>query len=196
MINNIINKKLEYKTLFFTIKFCCIIILFICFFSFVGAASTDVPISLTINPWQITVWSPTYMDLWQINLSTNQQNIQWQFSDYFWAQDLEASINGYSTTIVSDGLVWLNWITLTWIYIMAWNNWSPELLVWNTWNVQINSVFSGDYYSIFNTPVTYIYRSLWAVYSINKYGDRPFIRVVIPGYVQPWKYSWVIYFDI
>lgn len=177
-----------------TLYFC--IIVFFSFFCFVGA-STPVIVSLSIIPWQITYWSPTYLNLWQIDISPVQQETQWQFGDYFWVKDLGSSDTGYTTTIVSDWLIWPNWATLTWIYLMAGNNWGPELLLWVDWNVKINPVFSGSYYSIFSSPVTYIYRQQWANYwKINKYGDKPWIKVVTPGYMQPWTYSWTIYFDI
>jgi hypothetical protein len=164
--------------------------------SFVKA--TDVIVSITIDPWQITYWAPASLSLWSIALSQTSQNKQWQFDDYFRVSDLAWSDSGYSTTIVSDWLIWPNWsIPLTWIYMMAGNAWGPELLLWLTWDIRVNPAMSDSYYSIFSTPVTYIYRpeasNNWKV---NKYWDKPWIRIVVPPYTQPWMYSWTIYFDI
>jgi hypothetical protein len=169
---------------------------FVVFLSFVKA--TDVIVSITINPWQITFWAPVSLSLWSISLSQTSQNKEWQFDDYFRVSDLIWSDSGYNTTVVSDGLVWPSWSSpLTWIYLMAWSIWGPELLLGTTWNVQINSALSSDYYSIFNVPVTYIYRPQSINYwKVNKYWDKPWIRIVIPPYTQPWMYSWTIYFDI
>jgi len=185
-----------YKNCFLKIEIFIISIFLLYFVSFSNAA-TDVQLSLVINPWQIDYWSPMYLNLWQINLSQVEQNIQWQFGDYFWVSDLAWSDNGYNTHISCDGLVWPNWIVLTWVYLMAWNNGNPELLNWNAWSVKINSSFSGNYFSMFNGPVTYIYRDPWTNHwIINKYWDKAWIRVVVPPYTQPWTYSWTIYFDI
>lgn len=186
------NIKIKY---FYWTKMFFILVVFLVVFSF--ASASDVILSLIINPWQITYWAPSYLGLWQINISEIEQDKQAQFDDYFWVSDLVWSDSGYNTTVVSDGLIWPNWsAVLTWIYLMAWNS-NPELLLWTNWNVEINSVFSWDYYSIFNTPVTYIYR--WETlnyWKINKYWDKPWIKIVIPAYTQPWMYSWTIYFDI
>lgn len=186
-----IFKRKTFSRLFFV----CLFFLILTNYSF--AEINNVPVSISILAWQINYWSPMYLNLWQINLSQVEQNIQWQFSDYFWVSDLAGSDNWYNTNIWCDGLVWPNWIVLTWIFLMAWNNGSPELLNWNIWNVKINSSFSGIYYSMFNWPVTYIYRDPWVNHwIINKYWDKPWIRVVVPPYTQPWTYSGTIYFDI
>jgi len=190
-----INKDFIYKKYIKKIEVFYFFIFFLIILSFVRAE--DVILSITINPWEITYWAPMYLNLWQISLSQTQQNIQWQFDDYFWVNDLQWSDSWYNTTIVSDGFMWPNWNILTWIYLMAWNNWSPELLLWLTWNVMINQAFSESYYSIFSSPVTYIYRPQWENYwKVNKYGDKPWIKVIIPPYTSPWMYSWTIYIDI
>jgi hypothetical protein len=172
------------------------ILLYIFFFVKSFSTNTNTLVTVAITPWQITYGSPVYLNLWQINLSQTQQEIEWQFSEHFWISDLEASDNGYTTTIVSDGLVWANWIILTWIYLAAWNNGIPDLLAGLVWDVRINQLFSGNYFSI-NNPITYIYRPQWLNYwRISKYGDRPWIKIIVPPYAQPWTYSWTIYFDI
>lgn len=192
----IINKGFIWKNYFKKIEVFYASIFFLIFLSFVKAS--DVMVSITINPWQITYWAPSYLGLWQINISETEQNKQAQFEDYFWVSDLVWSDSWYSTTVVSDGLLWPDWSsTLTWIYLMAWNWSTPELLAWIPGGVRINSVFSWEYYSIFDTPVTYIYRPETSNYwKINKYWDKPWIKIVIPPYTQPWMYSWIIYFDI
>jgi len=166
-------------------------------FFVVDSFSDNTLVQVSIVPWQITLGFPAYLNLWTINLSQSPTEVEWQFGDYFWVSDLGGSDNGYRTTIVSDGLIWNNWVTLTGIYLIAWNNWAPELLLWVDWDVRINTAFLGSGQSIFSNPVTYIYRPQWINYwRINKYGDKPSIRIVLPPYSQPWQYSWTIYFDI
>ncbi|MFZ2151054.1 MAG: hypothetical protein WAZ12_02055 [Candidatus Absconditicoccaceae bacterium] len=186
------NIKIKY---FYGTKMFFILVVFLVVFSF--ASASDVILSLIINPGQITYGAPSYLGLGQINISEIEQDKQAQFDDYFWVSDLVGSDSGYNTTVVSDGLIGPNGsAVLTGIYLMAGNS-NPELLLGTNGNVEINSVFSGDYYSIFNTPVTYIYRGETLNYGkINKYGDKPWIKIVIPAYTQPGMYSGTIYFDI
>ncbi len=195
-MKNIVMWFIFKRKIFSRLFFVCWIFLILTNYCF--SEINNIPVSVSILAWQIDYWSPKYLNLWQINLSPLEQNIQWQFGDYFWVSDLVWSDNWYSTNIwCDDGLIWPNWTILTWVYLMAWNNGLPELLNWNPWNVQINQFFSGSFSSIFNWPVTYIYRNSWQNnWVVNKYGDRAWIRVVVPPYTQPWTYSWTIYLDI
>lgn len=179
-----------FKTTF--IALCFVFLFFL--WSFVFSQSQTI-LTMSINPWQLSYDSPAYLNLWQINLSESQQNIQWQFDDYFWVSDLMWLDDWYSTNIQCDWLYGANGVVLSWIYLKAWNI-NPTLILWNPWNVFISPHFS-DYYPINNWPVIYIYREAGANYwTINKYWDMPWIRVTIPPYTQPWTYSWIIFFDI
>lgn len=174
-------------------KYIWITIFFVLFFVF--CLSQETKIKLEVTPWQITWWvESSWLNLGTVEIWETQKELTWQFDWYFWVSDLEASDLGWSTTVKCDWLNWSNGWILTWIYMMV-DDLSPELLLWVPWNVLIDQNFL-NYYSI-NTSVTYIYRPAWANFGrINKYWDKPHIKVIIPPYSAPWSYSWIIYFDM
>lgn len=172
-------------------------ILFVFLFSLSFVKSSDIIVSIDILPWEITRWASSNLSLGQISLDDQNKELSWQFEDDFWINDLKWHDNGYNTMIVSDWLIWPNWNILTGIYLMAGNGNRPVLDRGVLWDVRINDVFSGNYHSIYWDPVVYIYRPVWPNnWKINKYKDRPWIKIVVPPYTSPWTYSGTIYFDV
>lgn len=174
----------------FLLLFCFVLFLnYSCF-----SATSDVPVTLQIMPWVIRYGiSDTWLNFWSISVSWVVQEIERQFEDYFRVQDLKAADSGYYTTVVSAGLAW-PLMTITWIYMKAWNIY-PELLLGVVWNVVIGTNLL-NYQSIYNN-VTYIRRDNAPNYwKINKYWDKPWIKIVVPPYVSPWNYSWTIFFSL
>lgn len=177
------------------IKYFVIFVFFVFLGFFVKAQETI--ISISILPGEVSRWAASSLSLWEIELAQIQQEVTGRFQDYFWVSDLKWHDNGYNTMIVSDGLIGPNENILTGIYLMAGNGGRPELEIWIDWEVMINQLFSGDYHSIYWDPITYIYRTVWANnWKINKYRDRPWIKIVVPPYTSPGTYSGTIYFDV
>lgn len=163
-------------------------------FTFFQVKSSNFPLSLYVTPWEITYGiSDTWLNFWSVTVSWAFQEIERQFEDYFWVQDLKAADSGYYTTVVSAGLVW-PLMTITWIYMKA-DNINPELLLGVAWNVFINTGLLN--YKSISGSVTYIYRdNALNFWKINKYGDKPWIKIVVPPFVSPWNYSWTIFFSL
>ena len=138
--------------------------------------------------------TPDNVNLWVLSTSTSDQELSGQFSDYFWVEDLEWYVTGYYTTIQCDGVYGPSGNILTWVYLKAGNT-SPTLLLWNSGDVLISSGLQ-NYASIFS-PMTYIYKptdtgNAWIV---NRYGDKPRLKIVIPAYTPPGTYSGTIVFS-
>lgn len=177
------------------LKLICLTISFIVTFllSQTFAATWETQLQLEIMWWWLTIGNPANYNFGSVWVSVEDQIITWQFSDYFWLEDLEARDSWYFTTIQCNGLKSLNWNTLTWIYFKK-NNLTKILWSENP-RVQIQSVFS-DYYLI-NQPVIYFYRNQATNYwIISKYGDIPFVKIIIPWGTPPWNYNWTITFTL
>ena len=164
----------------------------ICFFSISYAAQGNV--TLKINGIWIRHGTPNNVNLWIHTTSVSDQEIVGQFDNYFWVEDLEWYITWHYTTIQCDGVYGPGWTRLTWVYLKA-ENINPTLIQWNPWNVHIFNGFS-DYYNIIS-PTTYIYKPTAPgnIGIVNRYGDKPFLKVIVPGYSPPGNYSGTIVFS-
>lgn len=133
--------------------------------------------------------------MWIPTVSTSDQEISGQFDDFFWVEDLEWYITGHYTTIQCDGVYWSAGNILTGVYLKAGST-SPTLIQWAPGNVLISTELY-DYTSII-TPVTYIYKPTGAgnAWLINRYGDIPRLKILIPGWTPPGTYSGTIVFSL
>ena len=139
--------------------------------------------------------TPNNVNLWTYPTLPGDQEIIRQFDDIFWVEDLLWSSTGYYTTIQCDGVYGPSGNRLTGIYLKAGNT-SPTLLQWRTGNVFIATGFSG-YISILN-PVTYIYKPTSPTNAalVNKYWDRPRLKIVVPANSPAGTYSGTIVFSL
>lgn len=163
------------------------------FLLFIEVRAADVPVSLTVDQWEITHGvASAWLDLGLISVGDTIE-LSAQFAGPFWVSDLKSSDSWYRTTVRCSGLRWPNWSVITGIYLKNWNS-TPTLLDGMAGNVKINPNLS-DFFPI-NTSVNYIYREQGLNYwTINKYWDNPWIKIVVPAYMQPWSYSWEVIFD-
>jgi hypothetical protein len=176
--------KLTYWTALFVVPFFVLQ-------TFADTWQTD--LNLEIAWWGLTIGNPANYNFGTVWVSVDDQIITWQFTDYFWLEDLEGSNSWYFTTIQCNGLKSNLGNTLTGIYLKQ-NNLTKLLWVDNP-RVKIQSVFL-DYYTI-NKPVTYLYRNPETNYwTISKYWDIPFLKIVIPWGTAPWTYVWTITFTL
>jgi len=143
----------------------------------------------------IRIWTPENFNVWTINYSSQEQEVTWRFNDYFRVEDLDSRMTGHYTTIQCDGLYATWWYSLTWIYL-KYGNLNPTLIYGQTWVVSISNFLSG-YQSITN-PITYIYKSTsWGnIWVVNRYGDKPYVKIIIPAYSNTWDYSGTITFSL
>ena len=150
-------------------------------------------ISIEITGIGIRHGTPDNVNLWVLNTSSSDQEFSGQFTDYFRVEDMEGYVTGHYTTIQCDGVH--GPVTLTWVYLKAGNT-SPELIQGLTGNhVLINSELSS--YTNILAPITYIYKETNSSNAglINRYGDKPWLKILIPGGTPPGTYSGTIVFS-
>lgn len=177
-----------------TFKTCLLTMLFIVIFlSMKTLAASGTELVLDIAWWWLTIGAPANYSFGSVSASVTDQEVTGQFTDYLWVEDMEAWYSGYFTTVQCDGLHWSFGNILTGIYM---KRSSMTTILWiNNPRVHIQNVFS-DYYSI-NQPVVYFYRDPALNYGvITKYGDMPFVKIVIPWGSAPWSYLWTITFTL
>lgn len=173
-----------------------IIIISYWFFYFTLAQSTAQGIiSLKITWLGIRHGTPENFPIWTITASPSDQEISWHFTDYFRVEDIQWYATWHYTTIQCDGIYGPSNTKLTWIEIKAGNT-NPELIMGLTWpNVQINTLLAN--YTNILEPVTYIYKETNTNHAwiVNKYGDKPRLKILIPPAAPAGIYSGTIVFS-
>ena len=179
------------KQLFFWISWIALVMISSLLYYTYAATWT---ISLEITGIGLRHGTPNNANLWVLSTSTTDQEFSGQFSDYFRVEDMEGYVTGHYTTIQCDGVYGPAGNKLTWVYLKAGNT-SPTLLLGTSGDVLISSGIY-DYASILS-PMTYIYKptdtgNAWLV---NRYWDKPRLKIVIPAYTPPGTYSGTIVFS-
>jgi hypothetical protein len=170
-------------------------IIWLLFFWWLYAITDTSEITLKIQWIWVRHGTPNNLNLTATWNASQDQEITWQFGNYFWIEDLLWLSTWHYVTIQCNGLHWPAGHIITWIYLEAWNV-NPTKILWNNWNVFISSNLSS-YQSIYN-PIVYIYKStnnsnIWLV---NKYGDIPIFKVVVPANTTAWTYNGTIIFTL
>ncbi|MCF7834756.1 hypothetical protein K9M48_01735 [Candidatus Gracilibacteria bacterium] len=155
----------------------------------------DLQLNLEIKGIGIRHGTPTNLNLGTIQYSNQEQEITGKFIDYFWLEDRMGLSTGHYTTIQCNGLYGPTGSTITGIYMKA-GNINPLRILGNTGNVLIYNNLTG-YQSIYN-PLVYIYKATDNVNAgkANKYGDNPYIKIIIPPYTSPGTYNGTIVFSL
>lgn len=180
------------KWLYFFISWIFFLLIWSLFFY---TNADDWYLTLEVRGFGIRHGTPDNTNLWLLTTSGNEQELTGQFTDYFWVEDLQGYTTGHYTTIQCDGVYGPSWYILSWIYLKA-GNITPELIQWLTGNhIFINSILN-NYIDILS-PITYIYKethndNAWLA---NRYGDKPYYKIIIPAYAPPGMYSGTIVFS-
>lgn len=172
-----------------------IVLLWWTLFSAIAQNIEQWSLTLEIKGMGIRHGTPENLYLWNIVSSLSDQYISGHFTDYFRVEDIEWYITGHYTTIQCDGVYGPNGFILTGVDLMAGNS-SPELIMWATGpNVSINSVLSS--YTSILEPITYIYKNTASNNAgiVNRYGDKPWLRILIPPTAPSGIYSGTIVFS-
>jgi hypothetical protein len=174
-----------------------ILLLFVSWFIYSVLAQTIEQGSLTLQIQGLGIrhGTPENFTLWTITSSLGNQYISGHFADHFRVEDIEGYITGHYTTIQCAGVYGPYNYILTWIELMAGNT-TPELIMGYTWpNVYINSALN-TYTSIIE-PITYIYKStnISNASLVNRYGDKPWLKILIPPTAPAGIYSGTIVFS-
>lgn len=139
--------------------------------------------------------TPENFPISTVTSSPSDQEISGQFTQSFRVEDIEGYATGHYTTIQCAGIRGPYDTVLTWVELMAGNP-VPELLMWTTGpNVSINPSLTT--YTNIIEPITYIYKdtNLNNIWIVNKYGDKPWIKILIPAGTPPGTYSGTIVFS-
>lgn len=159
------------------------------------ANAADADITLQVVGLGIRHWTPDNLAIWTVMMSPNDQEIDQQFTTGFRVEDLEWLITGHYTTIQCEGVYGPNMTILTWIELKA-GSATPSLLMGTTGNnVYINPDLS-QYINI-TDPITYFYKETNPNNKglLNKYGDKPWIKILIPSSAPAGVYSGTIVFS-
>lgn len=186
----VMSKQKQYMFLLVGWIFLCLIVSGI---YRVNAAEAD--ITLKITGLGVRHGTPENLPIWMVMALPTDQEISGQFTENFRVEDLLWSIVGHYTTIQCDGIYGPYWTKLTWIELKA-GNILPQLLMGMTGpNVYINPDLS--HYINITEPVTYFYKETETnqLGIINKYGDKPWIKILIPSSAPPGIYSGTIVFS-
>lgn len=184
--------NMKKQTLYIVIS---IITLFLFSWAIYYAQAATWTLSLQIIWFGIRHGTPNNQQLWNISSSPSDQDLNTQFTEPFRVEDIEWYATGHYTTIQCNGVYGPANHRLTWVELKAGNN-TPELLMWLTGNyVKINTLLT-DYTNIIE-PVTYIYKEtdLSNIWKVNKYGDKPRLKILIPSATPPGVYSGTIVFS-
>ncbi len=165
------------------------------FYTVLAQSAQQGNITLEITGLGIRHGTPGNFPIGTVYSSPYDQEISGQFTEPFWIEDIEGYTTGHYTTIQCDGIYGPSNTRLTGIELKA-GSITPELLMWLTsLHVKINPVLSS--YTNIIEPVTYIYKETDPsnIGIINKYGDKPWIKIFIPAGSPPGTYSGTIVFS-
>jgi len=122
----------------------------------------------------LIIWTPANLNLWSVN---PWDTIEINFDDYFWVEDLRWTNTGHYTTIQCDWLYGPSNFVITWLQL----SWATvEMIDWRTNNTLIYSNLSDR--TDITDPTLYLYRNndLSNNWAINRYWNKPAIRVFVP----------------
>ena len=159
-----------------------------------SASTSEWTITLSILWFGIRHGTPDNVNLWTPTTSATDQEISGQFSDYFRIEDLQWYSTWHYTTIQCDGIYGSAGNRLTGVYLKAGNP-TPTKILWTIGNVYIWLELTN--YTNILTPVTYLYKptDISNLGIANKYWDKPWLKIFIPGWTPPGMYSGTIVFS-
>ncbi|HKL43963.1 MAG TPA: hypothetical protein VJ892_01650, partial [Candidatus Absconditabacterales bacterium] len=131
-------------------------------------------ISVTIKGQGIIIGTPANLNLGSVNPG---DTVEINFDDYFWVEDLRGTNTGHYTTIQCDGLYGPSNFVITGLQL---SGATVEMIDGRTNNTLIYSNLSDR--TDITDPTLYLYRNndLSNNGAINRYGNKPAIRVFVP----------------
>jgi hypothetical protein len=151
---------------------------------------TESQVSITLSARWLFVWTPANLNLWSVSPGGT---VEVNFDDYFWVEDLRWTSTGHYTTIQCDGLYWSNnyiitGVQLSWINVEMIAGISNSTLIYSNLNSRTD----------ITQPQLYLYRNNSSSnnWVINRYGNKPSIRVFVPEYAPVGTYKWKITYTL
>ncbi len=162
--------------------------LFLLLIIFVEAQNSQVELSVQ-GQWLI-IGTPNNLNIWSVS---EGDTIESSFVDYFWIEDLRGISTGHYTTIQCDGLYGpsdsiITWVQLSWAIV--------DRIAWTANNTLIYSSLSSR--TDITEPKLYLYRNdiVWTNWLINRYGNKPAIKITVPSWVPAGSYKWKITYTL
>lgn len=156
-------------------------------FLFIGVViSQNAQLSLDIQ-WQwLIIWTPSNLDLGTISAGST---IESNFLDYFWIEDLRWTNTGHYTTIQCDGLYGPDGATSTVITGVELSGAVIEKIWGKDNQTLIYSNLSSR--TDITSPQLYLYRndSVSNNGAINKYWNKPSIKITVPTWTPAGTYK-------
>ncbi len=176
---------------YFYMKYLFIFVCFLfwCWFVF----SNTQKISVVLN-WQwLIIWTPANLDLGTVS-SGDIKEIN--FLEPFWIEDLRWTNTGHYTTIQCDGLYGPNTLTSTVITGVQLSGAVVEKIWWKDNDTLVYSALSS--FTDITTPQLYLYRndSVSNNGAINRYGNKPTIKITVPSWTPAGTYKWKITYTL
>lgn len=137
--------------------------------------------------WQwLIIGTPNNLNLgsvnaWAIIISS--------FLDYFWLEDLRGTSTGHYTTIQCDGLYWPNWSVTN---VITWIQLSGAVIEKIAWADNDTLIYSNlNTWTDITSPKLYLYRNnaVSNVWVINRYWNKPDIRISVPSWMPAGTYK-------
>jgi hypothetical protein len=140
--------------------------------------------------WWLVIGTPANISLWSL---TAWSGYVYTFSDYFWIEDLRWNNTGHYTTIQCDGLYGPNNAIITGVQM---SGSLIEKIVWITNNTLIYSSLTT--WTDITEPQLYLYRNdiIGANGAINRYWNKPSIKITVPADVPSGSYKWKITYTL
>lgn len=197
MIKIVVNPHWLVRRLFYftekVMKYLIFILSVISVFFAITFSADDALLKVELSGNWLIIWTP-----WNLNLGTviPWNTIEVNFSDYFWIEDLRWTSTGHYTTIQCDGLFGPNGSTgtvITWVQ-MSWA--LVELVAWVANNTLVYSNLTS--WTDITEPQLYFYRNEnttnpgW----VNRYGNKPAIKISVPSDISSWNYKWKITYTL
>ena len=171
----------------------CLFISILCFCFFVVHVNAQNNVSLNIDGQWLIIWTPSNLDLWTVS-SGDIKEIN--FLDPFWIEDLRWINTWHYTTIQCDGLYGPNALTSTVITGVELSGAVVEKIGGRDNDTLVYSALSS--FTDITTPQLYLYRndSFWNNGAINRYWNKPTIKITVPSWTPAGTYKWKITYTL
>lgn len=172
-----------FYVLYFFMKYFIIWIVILCFYFFLVFASEDSLLTVELSSRWLIIWTPANLSLWSV---TPWSTIETNFSDYFWVEDLRWTNTWHYTTIQCDGLYGPSGAMITGVEL---SGAVVDLVAWLANNTLIYSNLIN--WTDITEPKLYLYRNndISNGWKINRYGNKPAIKVTVPSDVPAGSYK-------
>ena len=143
----------------------------------------------------MSIWSLTWFAFINaLSIVNYEQILEEEVPDYFWVNDPNWYNSGFHTTVSISDFTWSNWtISALNVFMFA----SGVDLLSGMMNPRVTISSGLNSYLAIDGPVTYLQREDGYNSGVTwKYGNKPWLKIVVPPYQAPWSYKAVITYTL